>query len=204
MDAIVWLLNTIGRRMNKKLMRVNLVLLAFLVVALNFMEINVALWCFVIGLAMVTERIFFDEIAKNNVIPLNVICGDKLTLINLFGQKIIYMEIPYLLSMAFISVGWNCLHHRGCVSALWTLITVGLFWLGWLQCTLLHFWIMFFSNKAATWFELGILFTENLIFQLIQMLNMAMQIAVLMSVAVSLLVAFVGKQIIILKERRSK
>lgn len=204
MDAIVWLLDTIGRKMNKKLMIIRMVLLAFLVVALNFMEINAALCFFTICLAMVTERIFFDEITKNNVIPLNVICGNKSTLINLFTQKILCMEIPHLLIMAVISVGWSCLHHTGLVHTLWSLVAVGLFWEGWSQCIFLHFGLMFFNSKAATWFEMGIFVVENLILQLMQMLNIVVQIAVLTCAAVLLLVAFVGKQFITSREREEK
>ncbi len=204
MDAIVWLLDTIGRKLNRKLMIIRLTLLALLVAALNFMEINAALCFFVICSAMATERIFFEEIAKDNVIPLKVICGDNSMLSNLFTQKALCMEIPYLLIMAVISIGWNCLHHTGPIHTLWTLVAVGLFWGGWSQCIFLHFGLMFLNNKAATWFEMGIFVVENLILQLMQMMNVVVQIAVFTCVAVLLLVAFVGKQIIISKERRSE
>lgn len=204
MDAIVWLLDTIGRKLKKKLMIISMVLLLFFAAVLNFMEMNAVICFFTICLAMVTERIFFDEITKNNMIPLKVICGNKLTLINLFTQKILCLEIPYLLITAVISIGWNCLHHTGLLHTLWILATVGLFWGCWSQCIFLYFGLMFLSNKAATLFEMGIFVVESLILQLMQMLNIVIQIAVFTCAAVLLLVAFAGKQFIISKEGRSK
>ena len=169
-------------------------LLTFQVISLNFMEVTVALCFFTISFVMVIERIFFDEIAKNNVIPLRVICGGKSTLIKLFTKKIIYMVIPYLVLVMAISIGWSHLHHVRIVHTLWNCVTVGLLLGVWLQCSFLHFWFMFLGNKATTWFEVGVIVAVNFILQAKQIWNIAAQILALVCVAVLLLVVLVGKQ----------
>lgn len=167
----------------------------------HWMEMNAAICFFTICLAMTTERIFFDEITRNNMIPLKVICGNQAALINLFTRKAVCMEIPSLWITMLLSIGWNCLHHRGLFPALWSLVTVGLFWGCWFQCIFLHFGLMFFGNKATTWFEMGIMVVESLLLQLMQMLHFRIQIAVLTCAAVLLLVGLAGKRWITSRER---
>lgn len=204
MDAIVWLLNTIGRKWKRKRMITGLAFLALFVIVLTYMEINAAFIFFISCLAMAIERFFFDEIAKNNVIPLKVICGDKLTLVNLFAAKVRCMEVPYLFIAAVISVGWNYVHCTEPVYIFWTLVAAGLFWGSWSQCIFLHFCLMFCSNKSTTKYEMCILFTEGLIMQLMQIFSIPAQVAVLACATALSIVAFAGKQVITSKEREKK
>lgn len=204
MDAIVWLLDTISLRLHKKMLIIHCVLSVMFVIALQFMEMNFASCFCILCMGVVMERIFFDEIAKNNVIPLIVICGEKTLLVKLFSRKAIRMEAPYLFVVAIISVGWNLFHCAGIAEIFLTLLAEGIFWSCRMQCAFLHFGLMFFNNKVTTWFEMAIFVVQNLVFLLAQLLNFSARIAVCICGALLMAAAIPGKRLLISKGRRTR
>lgn len=202
MNAIVWLLNAVGKRMKKKVRIISTILFGLLLFAFYFMDLSTVLWFLVICWPLIIERMFFDEIARNNIIPLKVICGDKISLTKCIIRKTLCLELPCLLGIAIISVIWSCLHYISFVHVLWYPMAIALLFLGGIQCGFIHVWLMFLNNNTTTWFEIGIFVILNLVFQLTQMFGVVVQIAVILNVLVLLVIAIIGKAIIFVNERR--
>lgn len=199
MDAVEWLLDIVGRKIHKKLKILNFVFVILLLIALNFVEINVALSLSAITSFLVTERIFSNEIIKNNVIPLKIICCEQSILIKLFAKKIVFIEIIHVLNMMVVCIVWNCLHHTAFVQALLTLVSVGMLSICWYQCVFLHLWLLLYCNKIIYLFETGIIVVVNFVLQLAQMFSILRQVALLACAIIMLLIAFVGKRFVICK-----
>lgn len=204
MDAIYWLMDNIVHKMRKKLLLTGIGCAVVLAGCCCLMEVMPAVCLSITCMCIVTERLCYSEIAKNNVVPLMVICRSKRVLVKLFAgyvKKVILSYAPLLMVVAVVCTAVRSFSRKDitdCVAA------VFLVFVGCLAVSYLHLWLLLYHNKKAMWFEMFVFFLESMVAQVLSM-TVKSEIYGLVAYFVMLLfVSYIGRNIIRLKERGNR